>query len=113
MAQVNIVIDTDNQTMSVQINGTEIPNVTDSNIYAYRDANGNMTGLDVSIHTQEVGRDVSKRVSYYTTGSEKAQKAMASAEKVYDNVDGFVGVDDTNQTAQDIEAFISSKKRGF
>jgi len=114
MAQIQINVDTESKTVAVSINGTAIPDATDASVYAYRDSNGNVTGLDVSVYTRTVDDGgVMKRVSYYAEGSEKAKTAIASGEKVYKDMAGLVGIEETSQVATDIDEFISSQKRGF
>jgi len=112
MAQIQISADTETKGLTVSINGTSIPDVEDLSVYSYRDSNGNVTSLDVSIYTVTVqDGDIRKRVSYYAAGSDKAQTAIASGQKVYNDVKGFVGIDDKSQAANDIDEFLSSKKR--
>lgn len=112
MAQIQINVDTEAKVVSLTIDGTTVPDVEDVNVYTYRDSNGNVTGLDVSMYTmtKEVN-GVRKRVSYYATASEQARTAIASGRKVYNDVKGFVGIDDQAQAAKDIDEFLSSQKR--
>jgi len=114
MAQIQITADTETKTLTVTINGTPIPDVADANVYSYRDSNGNVSSVDVSVYTdtQDEG-GVSKRVSYHAYGSEKAERALASGQKVYKDVEGFIGIDSTTQAAQDVDDFLSSRKRGY
>ena len=112
MAQISITIDTETKEMAVTINGTAIPDVEDVNIYTYRDSNGNVTSLDMSMYTVTKSVDGIKiRVSYYASASQEAQSAIASGQKVYTDVKGYVGVEDRTQAAKDIDDFLSSQKR--
>jgi len=112
MAQIQISIDTETKGLGVTINGTSIPDVEDVSVYSYRDSNGNVTSLDVSMYTVTKSVDgVSIRVSYYASGSAKAQSAVASGQKVYNDVKGFVGVEDRTQATNDIEDFLLSQRR--
>jgi hypothetical protein len=96
MAQIQISIDTTNKTLAVSIDGTTIPDVDDISAYTYRDSNGIITSLDISVYTSMVmDNGVKKRITYYAAGSKKA----------------LVGVEDTSQVASDIDEFISSQKR--
>ncbi len=112
MAQIQISVDTEAKTVAVSIDGTSIPDVKDASVYTYHDSNGNVTTLDVSVFTvAQTDNGVTKRISYYAEGSEKAQSALASGYKVYNDVKGFVGLEDTSQAAKDIDSFLSSQKR--
>jgi hypothetical protein len=114
MAQIQINVDTEAKTVALTINGTTVPDVEDVSVYSHRDSNGNVTGLDVSMYTVSKTVDgVTKRVTYYASGSEKAQSAIASNKTVYNDVKGFVGVEDGAQAAKDIDEFLSSKRRNF
>ena len=112
MAQIQVSVDFEAKELAVTINGTSIPDVQDVSIYTYRDSNGNVTSLDVSMYTVTKNVDgIDIRVSYYAVASEKAQSALASEQKVYNDVKGFVGVEDKTQAAKDIDDFLSSQKR--
>lgn len=112
MAQIQINVDTEAKEVGVSINGTPIPDVEDVSIYSYRDSNGNVTSLDISMYTVTKSVDgVAIRVSYYASGSQKAQSAIASGQKVYNDVKDFVGIEDRSQAAKDIDDFLSSQKR--
>jgi hypothetical protein len=112
MAQIQISIDTETKSLSLTIDGTTIPDVEDVSVYTYRDSNGNITSLDVSMYTTtEEQNGIRKRVSYHAYASEKAQSAIASGQKVYKDVKGFVGIEDGTQAAKDIDDFLSSQKR--
>lgn len=111
MAKIQIVADTELKTLACSINGTLIPDIEDANVYTYRDSNGNITSMDVNLRASiKTAEDVEIRVTYYAYGSVKAQSALASGQKVYNNVTGFVGVADRTQAIQDINEFLSSKK---
>ncbi len=112
MAQIQISVDTELKTLGLTINGTSIPDIEDVNIYTYRDSNGNITSLDLSMYTVTKTQDgISVRVSYYASGSDKAQSAVASGQKVYNDVKGFIGIEDGTQAARDIDDFLSSQRR--
>jgi hypothetical protein len=114
MAQIQINVDTEAKTVAVTIDGSSIPDVEDASVYTYRDSNGNVTSLDVSVYTvTQKENGVTKRVSYYAMGSAQAEKAIASGQTVYNDVKGFVGIEDQSQAAKDIDDFLSSKKRDF
>jgi hypothetical protein len=112
MAQIQISIDTTNKTLAVSIDGTTIPDVDDISASTYRDSNGIVTSLNISVYTSMVmDNGVKKRITYYAAGSKKAESAIASNQTVYKDVPGLVGVEDTSQVASDIDEFISSQKR--
>ena len=112
MAQIQINADTDTKELSCSINGTLVPDIEDMNIYSNRDSNGNVNSLDVSLSAKTVTVDgVTVRVSYYASGSEKAQSAIASGQKVYNDMKDFVGIEDKSEAAKDIDDFLSSQKR--
>jgi hypothetical protein len=114
MAQVTVSADTANKSFSVAIDGVTIENVTDVTVYAQRDSNGNVTDLYCAAYTVEKNESgVTKRVSYHAEGSEIAQRAIASGEMVYEDVDGFIGIEGKGQAAEDIDKYLSSQKRGF
>lgn len=111
MAKIQINVDTETKELEVTINGTVIPDVDDVSIYSYRDSNGNVTSLDVSLNTTVKTVDgLNIRVTYYSYASVKAQNAIASGQKVYSDVKGFVGIEDKTQATQDIDDFLSSQK---
>jgi hypothetical protein len=112
MAQVQISADTETKELVCSINGTVIPDIEDVSIYSYRDSNGNVSSLDVSLHSMIRSDDITVRISYNAYGSQKAQSAIASGQKVYDNIEGFIGVEDRTQAVEDIDKFLSSRKRG-
>ena len=114
MAKIQINVDTETKELIVSINGTVIPNIEDANVYSYRDSNGNVDSLSVDLRaaTQTVD-DVRVNVNYYASGSEKAKSAIASKQKVYTDVEGFVGVDDTTQLNKDVSDFLSTRKRSL
>ena len=112
MAQIQVNVDTESKTVSLTIDGASIPNIEDVHLYSYRDSNGNVTGLDISMETSTKEENgVRKRVSYYAMASAKAKMALASSQKVYNDVKGFVGVDEQSQVAKEIDEFLSSKSR--
>ena len=114
MAQVTISADTANKTFSVVIDGTNIEDVIDATVYAQRDSNGTVTDLYCSAYTVEKSENgVTKRVSYHAEGSEMAQRAIASGKMVYEDVDGFIGIENKGQAAEDIDNYLSLQKRGF
>jgi len=111
MASVVITVDTENKTVAVSIDGMSVPDVEDASVYTYRDSDGNVKSLGVSVYTVNKSENgVTKRVSYYAEGSEQAKKAIASGVTVYNDVKGFVGIEDQTQAAQDIDEFLSAKK---
>ena len=112
MAQIQVSIDTEGKTISLTIDGTTIPDVEDVSVYTYRDSNGNVTSLDVSMYTTtKTENGVSKRVSYHAYASEVAKNLLAIGAEVYKDVPGFIGVEDTTQAARDIDDFLTSRKR--
>jgi hypothetical protein len=112
MTQIQISVDMEAKSVSLTIDGTTIPDVEDVSVYTYRDSNGNITSLDVSMYTATQEQNgVRKRVSYHASASEKAQSAIASGQRVYNDVKGFVGIEDSTQAAKDIDDFLSSQKR--
>jgi len=114
MAQIQINVDTDTKVLAVTINGTLIPDIDDVCVYSYRDSNGNVSSLDVSMQvTTKTVDGVDIRVSYYASGSVKAQSAIASGQKVYNNLKGFVGIEESAQAAQDINEFILARKHAI
>lgn len=114
MAKIAISIDTEAKSLALTIDGTTIPDAEDVSVYTYRDSNGNVSSLDISISTTtQEENGVSKRVSYHAYGSKEAERALATGHKVYNNVKGFVGVDDLVRAAMDIDEFLSSQKRGL
>jgi len=114
MAKIQITADTETKELTVSINGMVIPNIEDANVYSYRDSNGNVDSLSVELRaaTQTVD-DVRVNVNYYASGSEKANIAIASKKKIYMDVKGFVGVDDTTQLNKDVDVFLSTRKRSL
>ncbi len=112
MAKIEVSIDTDTKVLGLTIDGISIPDIEDINVYSYRDSNGNVNSLGVSMYTVSKSENgINKRVSYYAESSEKGQSIIASRQKVYNDVKGFVGIEDRTQAAKDIDDFISSKKR--
>jgi len=112
MAEITIAINTENKTVDVSIDGSSIPDVEDASVYSYTDSNGTVTSLGVSVYTRTKSENgVQKRVSYYAEGSKQAERAIASGLTVYNDVKGFVGIEDQTQAAQDIDEFLSSQKR--
>ena len=112
MAKFQIEVDTDDKTMSASINGTSVSNISEVRIYTYRDDDGNVTSLDVTLEASVKADDLYVMVSYYACASEKAKYALASGNKVYTNIDGFVGVArDSVNVAQDIDKYLTPRMK--
>lgn len=116
MAVIVITANTEDKTVAVTIDGVSVPDVEDASLYTYRDSDGNVNELSVSVYTvTKKENGVTKRVSYYAMGSEKATLALASGQTVYNDVEGFVGIEEEDlantQAARDIDHFLSSQKR--
>ena len=111
MAQIQITADTELKTLACSINGTSIPDIEDVSVNTYRDSNGNVNELYIYLASMiRTVEDVEVKVTYHASGSAKAQSALASGQKVYNDVKGFVGIEDRTQAAQDIDKFLSCKK---
>ena len=116
MAVMKAEIDTTTKDMTISVNGVEVPFAESFNLYVYRDSNGTVTGFDVSLDASIKNDDdnVRVRISYYSFGSEKANKALASGSVVYKDIDGFIGVGaDQHKVEEDIDNYLSSKKSPF
>jgi hypothetical protein len=111
MAQINVVSNTEDNSLSVSINGSAIPNVTDVGTYRDVDSSGNVIGFYVRVTAKElVSEGLWKIVEYYSYGSPQAMAAEASGNAIYsDDLPGFVGVPAKTKTQKDIENFFAKK----
>ena len=87
MAIVNVVVDTDKETMTVNVDGEDIPNPSSFSAYSMMSYDGMEVSFSVS--TRESNGDVTKYVSIsgsqdkpVKTDSEKIRKDILSAFKV-------------------------------
>jgi len=108
MANVQINADTVNKTTTVSIDGVNIPNVRYASVYTYTDG-----GIEVSIDvSEELSNGVTKRISYYASGSEKAKELIASKADIIEDLTGFVGVEQPQETVEaQIEAYLLGQRR--
>jgi hypothetical protein len=113
MAQVNVVANTEDKTLSVSLNNQVISNVEDVSVYTYREPDGTIAYVEARVAVREVSGDVVKNTTYYTQGSEQAKAALASGQEVQTDIPGFVGVDDRAQAIAEVDAFMSQQKRAF
>lgn len=111
MAQINVVSNTEDNSLSVSINGSSIQNVTDVGTYRDVDSDGNVIGFYVRITAKElVSEGLWKIIEYYSYGSPQAMAAQASGGAVYrDDLPDFVGVPAKTKAQQDIEKFFAKK----
>jgi len=111
MSQINILVNTEDNSLSVSVNGATVTNVTDANTYRDVDSNGNVTGFYVRIVSKEmVSPDLAKVVEYFSFGSPQAQAAIASGLAIYrDDLPDFVGLASKTQVQKDIAKFFEGK----
>lgn len=111
MAQINVVVNTEDNTLSVTINGSMIPNITDCTTYRETDSDGNVVAFYVRITAKELlENSLVKLIEYYSYGSPQAQAAIASGEAIYnDDLPDFVGVATKSKVQQDIASFLQRK----
>jgi hypothetical protein len=111
MAQINVVSNTEDNTLTVSINGSTIPNVTDVGTYRDVDSDGNVIGFYIRITAKElVSEGLWKIVEYYSYGSPQAMAAEASGNAVYnDSLPDFVGIPAKTKAQTDIENFFTKK----
>jgi hypothetical protein len=113
MAKVNMNVNTEDNTLSVSINGQVIPNVTD--VSSYRDVNseGKVIGFYVRISTrEELDDDMVKSITYYSYGSSQAEAALRDGVGITnDLLPGFVGIEQPSQVHSDIASFFKGKRR--
>lgn len=109
MAQINILSNTDENSLSISINGSVIPNVTDIGAYRDTDSNGDVIGFYIRITAKElVSAGLWKIVEYYSYGSPQAMAAQSSGNAVYrDDLPGFVGIPSKTKAQRDIEKFFT------
>ena len=113
MAQINVSVNTETKEIAVTIDGVTVPNVDDVSCYSYRDSDGNPESVSVSIYTQETAQNgMTKRVTYYSTGSKEATEAIANGLALPEQaIAGFVAVEDKSKLHTDIANFLSKKRR--
>lgn len=111
MSQINVVTNTEDNTLSVTVNGSVVPNITDVHAYRDTDSDGNVIGFYIRVSSKEVvSPDLVKVVEYYSYGSPQAQAAISSGEAVYrDDLPDFVGIRSKTKAQQDIENFLTKK----
>jgi len=111
MSQINILVNTEDNSLSVSVNGATVTNVTDASTYRDVDSNGNVTGFYVKIVSKEmVSPDLAKVVEYFSFGSPQAQAAIVSGLAIYrDDLPDFVGLVSKTKVQKDIEKFFEGK----
>ena len=107
MSQINVLVNTEENSLSVTVNGSVVPNITDVSTYRDVDSNGNVIGFYVRVVSKEmISPDLAKVVEYFSFGSPQAQAAIASGEALYhDDLPDFVGRACKTKVQQDIEKF--------
>ena len=115
MANISIQVNTDGPVMQVSIDGQGIDNANDISVYTYRDKDGNVEHVSLSIYTTEnMQNGVVKQVNYYASGTVEADAAIASGKKLdIETIPGFVGVgkaDDNSKACKDIQSFFKGKR---
>jgi len=113
MTKLNVNVDTDpkNKGFSVTLNGQIIPNVREFDVYQDVDKDGKVVGISVSVCARErIDDNTIKSISYHSYGSAKADEVEKSGQKIYRDLDGFVGVDNLNKISNDIMEFLKKKK---
>jgi hypothetical protein len=108
---MNISVNTENKDFEVKINGMIVPNVVDVSCYRYLDDDGNAVDFYVRLETKEsVSEDISKRVVYYSSASQKANELKQSGKYLTSkNLPDFIGEEAKSQVHQDIEKFFAQK----
>lgn len=108
MANVQMNVDTTNKTTTVTIDGVNIPNVRYASVYNYSDG-----GVEVSVEvSEELSNGVSRRITYYASESEKAKELIAAKADIIEDLTGFVGVEQPQETVEaQIAAYLSQCRR--
>ncbi len=115
MANISIQVNTDGPGVQVSIDGQSIANINDISVYTYRDNDGNVEYVSLSIYTSEkMQNGVVKQVNYYASGTAEANAAIASGKQLdIETIPGFVGVgkaDDNSKACKDIQSFFKGKR---
>jgi hypothetical protein len=112
MAKVNIEIeiDTEENTLDVSVNGTKMINPTHVSCYLYHDSYEKEDHVSCSISCSEEDEEagVSKVTNYYTMSSKEAL-TVAQANRILD-LPGFVG-EKTTDVSSSISKFLTSSMR--
>ncbi|MBC8495800.1 hypothetical protein H8D36_06610 [archaeon] len=114
MSKLNVSINTDpkNRGFSVTLNNQMISNVQEISAYQELDGDGNIVYVGASIYVfEKLDDDTVKRITYYSSGSEKAEKIKKSTEKVYTNIEGFVGCEEKSPVSNQIMEFFEKNRR--
>lgn len=102
MSKVNISVDTEGPSLSVNINGKTITDVTDISIYKYTDYD-DKDRLMVSVSSTTKEDDVVTRTSIFTKGEYEELKASES--RLVEFPEFVKSIDKTCDLTKDVKAF--------
>ena len=112
MAKINVDFDTKTKDLSVTMDGQRLSNVTRVSLYRGHDENDEQTYVEIGVETAEldVDNEISKRVSFYSHGSVKAQAAIASGDYVeHPKLPGLIGVIEIDPVIGEVADFFDQK----
>lgn len=109
MAKVVITIDTDEETLDVDVGGKKIENAMSASCYREIDRNGKTCYFSVSIQQSEDVDGMRKVTTLYSSDSNEAKKADKEGEAVQSAHAGFVEVEGASDVQKQIESFFCPK----
>lgn len=108
MAKIVIEVETDPKTLKVTINGEEIGDVSNVNIYKYCGCGEVEPEMwcEISTETKDVENKINKRVTFSTANTQEVKEALANKKAIRDDkFPGFTGYHKT--ISDDISSFLS------
>lgn len=76
MARMTIVVDTEDKTFDVKVDGTTVDGAVSASAYVYRDSKGEISGVDGRVEVSSksgMNNDVAVWTTYYIYGSQSVK----------------------------------------
>ena len=109
MSKMTLTVDTTEKTMALTSNGIEVKDVSDASAYVYRNEEGEIEGIEFSFSVRQFVDGVTNRISYTSYAKEKAESFATAGVKTYDDVEGFIGIDNNQKAFADMCKYFSFK----